>query len=173
MNVFDFAMKMEDDAEAYYKKLAEETKSEGIRNIFLDLASDEKKHHDIFAAMKAKAESAPAAMEESTALDNARNAFSKMISERPSPSDLEGDLGAYEHALKMEAEGARVYEEAAAKEKNPDVKNLLERIIQEEFKHYNIIKNVYEFVNAPTEFLAWREFSNLEEFRNFGRDTGA
>ena len=173
MNVFEFAMKMEDDAAAYYKKLAEESSSEGIRNIFLDLAADENKHYQIFQAMKAQAESAPATMEESTALDNARNAFEKMISERPSAEDIKGDLEAYEHAMKMEAEGARVYEEALAKEKNPEVKSLLERIIQEEFRHYNIIRNVYDFVNAPEEFLAWREFSNIEEFRNFGRDTGA
>jgi hypothetical protein len=25
-------------------------------------------------------------------------------------------------------------------------------------------------VNAPNQYLAWREFSNLDEFRNFGRD---
>jgi rubrerythrin len=43
MNVFEFAMKMETDAESYYKTLAEQTNIEGIRNIFLDLAADEKK----------------------------------------------------------------------------------------------------------------------------------
>ncbi|KIH76747.1 Rubrerythrin [Geoalkalibacter ferrihydriticus] len=171
MNVFEFAMKMENDAEAYYKKLAQETNAEGIRNIFLDLAADEKKHFEIFQAMKARTD--VTTMEDSQALDNAKNAFVKMIEQRPSSGDIQGDVEAYEHAMKMEAEGARVYEQALERETNPEVKALLKRVIEEEHKHFNIIRNVYDFVNAPNEFLAWREFSNLEEFRNFGRDVGA
>lgn len=30
--------------------------------------------------------------------------------------------------------------------------------------------NVFDFANAPSEYLAWGEFCNLEEFRQFGRD---
>ncbi|WP_305041431.1 ferritin family protein [Geoalkalibacter sp.] len=171
MNVFDFAMKMETDAEAYYKQLAEQTNVEGIRNIFLDLAADEKKHFQIFEAMKAR--TGATSMEESKALDNARNAFEKLLKGKPAAGSIKGDLQAYEHAMKMEAEGARVYEEALAKESNPEVQNLLKRVIAEEQKHFNIIRNVYDFVNAPNEYLEWAEFSNLEEFRNFGRDVGA
>jgi hypothetical protein len=29
--------------------------------------------------------------------------------------------------------------------------------------------NIYDFVNAPTDDLEWAEFSNLDEFHNFGR----
>jgi hypothetical protein len=32
------------------------------------------------------------------------------------------------------------------------------------------VQNIYDFVNAPTQYLAWGEFSNLDEFRQFGRD---
>ena len=171
MNVFDFAMKMETDAEAYYKKLAEQTQVEGIKNIFLDLASDEKKHHEMFQAMKER--TGNTAMEESQALENARNAFSRMLEKKPSADQLQGDLEAYRHAMKMEAEGARVYEKALAEETDPEVKALIERIIKEEHKHFNIIQNVHDFANAPNDYLEWAEFSNLEEFRNFGRDVGA
>ncbi|AJF06363.1 ferritin-like domain-containing protein [Geoalkalibacter subterraneus] len=171
MNVFDFAMKMETDAETYYKKLAEQSQVEGIKNIFLDLAADEKKHHEMFQTLKDR--TGNTAMEESAALENARNAFSRMLEQKPSADQLQGDLEAYRHAMKMEAEGARVYEKALAEETDPEVKTLLERIIKEEQKHFNIVENVYNFANAPNEHLAWAEFSNLEEFRNFGRDVGA
>ncbi len=171
MNVFDFAMKMETDAETYYKKLAEQSNVEGIKKIFLDLAADEKKHFQIFQAMKER--TGNTSMEESKALDTARNAFEKILKQKPSGAEIEGDIEAYQHAMKMEAQGARVYEEALAKESDPEVRALLERIIKEEQKHFNIIQNVYDFVNAPNEYLEWAEFSNLEEFRNFGRDVGA
>ena len=52
---------------------------------------------------------------------------------------------------------------------NPYVRVLL-RIAEEEHEHFNILENVFNFVNAPNQYLAWGEFSNLDEFRNFGRD---
>lgn len=168
MNIFDFAMKMETDAESYYKVLAEQTKMEGIKNIFLDLAADEEKHFQIFKAVKERSDNAT--MKDSEALENAKNTFEQLLKEKPATDDIQGNLDAYEHAMKLEAEAARVYEEARARETNPEVKQLLQRVIEEEQKHFNIIQNVYDFVNAPNEFLAWREFSNLGEFHNFGRD---
>ncbi len=171
MNIFDFAIKMETDAEAYYRKLAEKTDIEGIRNIFMDLAADEKKHFEIFKSMKERPD--VVAMRDSEALSKAKNTFEKLLQNKPEVSHLQGNLDAYRHAMKIEAEAARVYEEALTHEKNPEVKKLLQRVIEEEQKHYNIIENLYDFVNAPNEYLAWGEFSNLEEFRNFGRDTDA
>ena len=171
MDIFDFAIKMETDAESYYQKLAEQTDIEGIRNIFLDLAADEKKHFEIFKSMKERP--GIAAMRESEALSKAKNTFEKLLQEKPEVSHLRSNLDAYRHAMKIEAEAARLYEEALTRETNSEVKDLLQRVIEEEQKHYNIIENLYDFVNAPNEYLAWGEFSNLEEFRNFGRDTDA
>lgn len=171
MDVFDFAIKMETDAEAYYKNLAEQTDIEGIRNVFLDLAADEKKHFEIFQSMRARSDLA--AMRDSEVLNNAKNIFEKLLQIKPAMSRLQGNLDAYQHAMKMEAEAARVYEEALTHETNPEMKKLLQRVIEEEQKHYNIIENLYDFVNAPNEYLAWGEFSNLDEFRNFGRDVDA
>jgi rubrerythrin len=72
--------------------------------------------------------------------------------------------------MKLEADSFRLYEDAAEKEENKDVKAILLRIAEEEHKHFEVLENIYDFVNAPNQFLAWREFSNLDEFRNFGRD---
>ena len=40
MNVFDYAMRMEVDGQAYYEKLARETQLVGLRTIFTRLAAD-------------------------------------------------------------------------------------------------------------------------------------
>ncbi|MDW7644568.1 MAG: ferritin family protein [Desulfuromonadales bacterium] len=167
MNVFEVAMKMEDDGKAYYQKLAAQTAHEGLQRIFLQLAEDEQKHRDIFKSLKEKT---PASMQKSTALEQAKNVFETLIAAR---ADLiiAGDLDGYRHAMKLEADSFRFYEEAAAKEQDNKVKELLLQIAGEEQKHFNILQNVYDFVNAPNQFLAWAEFSNLGEFRNFGRDS--
>ena len=168
MNVFDYAMKMEMDGKSFYEKLAGESEVEGLRNIFKQLAKDEQKHYEIFQAMKGQTQTM--AMEETTVLDDSKNVFEDLLAKKEGMGPIAGDIDGYHHAMKLEADSFRLYEDAASKEDNQDVKALLLRIAEEEHKHFEVLENIYDFVNAPNQYLAWREFSNLDEFRNFGRD---
>lgn len=169
MNVFDFAIKMEVDGKTFYEKLAQESSNKGLKTIFSRLAEDEQKHLEIFQGLQARTQAT--AMEETTVLDTARNVFTELRTEDAPLNVSAADLEAYRFAMKLEADSFRLYEEAVERESHQDVKNLLGRIAEEEHKHFTILENIYDFVNAPHQYLAWREFSNLDEFRNFGRDT--
>ncbi|NJC87671.1 MAG: ferritin [Desulfuromonas sp.] len=168
MNVFDFAMKMELDGKAYYEKLARQSNLAGLQTIFTRLATDEQKHYEIFQALRTNGR-APA-MDESTALADARNVFAELLKDAGAVAASKDDLAAYRHAMKLEADSFRLYEDTATKEPRADVRNLLLKIAEEEHKHFTILENIYHFVNAPNQYLAWGEFSNLGEFRQFGRD---
>ena len=63
-----------------------------------------------------------------------------------------------------EEEGVRFYEELAAQAKDEGTREILLMIADEERKHLNIVQNIYSFVESPKTYLAWGEFSNLEEF---------
>jgi len=171
MNVFDFAMKMEMDGKAYYEKLARQTSLVGLQTIFTRLAVDEQKHYEIFQALRTS-DKAPA-MQESTTLADARNIFAELLKGAAITTGCKDDLAAYQQAMKLEVDSFRLYEDAAAKETRDDVRTLLLKIAGEEHKHFNILENIFQFVNAPNQYLAWGEFSNLEEFRQFGRDVDA
>lgn len=168
MNVFDFAIKMELDGKGFYEQLARGTKLVGLRNIFLQLAADERKHYEIFLALKGRGR--PAAMEDTPALEQAKNVFEDLLARKETLGPVKGDLEAYLHAMKLEEESFRLYEGAAEKEKDRGVRELLLRIAGEEHKHFNILQNIYDFANAPSQYLAWGEFSNVAEFHQFGRD---
>jgi len=168
MNVFDFAMRMELDGKAFYEKLAGKTNIAGLRGIFTRLAADEQKHYEVFQALKGQAQSA--AMEDSTILEETKNVFAELLKEKGALGQIQGDLEGYRYAMKLEADSFRLYEDAAGKETRHDVKNLLLRIAGEEHKHFAILQNIHDFVNAPNQYLAWGEFSNIDEFRQFGRD---
>ncbi len=168
MNVFDFAMKLETDAEAFYRKLARESRIAGIGKIFNDLADDEQRHFRIFKSLKE--ETPPEKMTASSVLDTAKSIFARLLKEKEELPALTDDLEGYRYAMQLEAEGVRLYRDAAKREKSEAVRELLLRIAAEEEKHFNIVENIYTFVNAPNQYLAWAEFSNLEEFRAFGRD---
>lgn len=168
MNVFDFAMQMETDAEAFYRQLASKSPVAGIKKIFTDLAEDEQKHYQIFRNLKNAMDNAQ--LQESRVLDNARNVFADLLEKKADVAVMQDNLEGYRYAMKLEADGARFYEDAARREKDPEIAKLLLRVAGEEQKHFNIVENVYRYVNAPNEYLAWVEFSNLDEFHAFGRD---
>jgi len=168
MDVFEFAMTMEKDGKAYYEKLARNSSLEGLKSIFSQLAEDEQKHFELFEQMKSGVKSS--ALPETKSLNRAKNIFAELPRDKTSPRGVSDDLEAYQHGMKLESDSFQLYEKAAAKEKDPEVKALLLKIAAEERKHFNILGNIYHFVNAPNQFLAWGEFSNLDEFHQFGRD---
>ena len=167
MNVFDFAMKMELDGREFYEELARKTELPGLRNIFSQLAADERKHYEIFQALKKQAR---AAMDDTPVLEQAKNVFEDLLARKDTLGPVEGDLQAYRHAMKTEEDSFKLYEGAAEKESDKDVRDLLLRIAGEEHKHFEILQNIHDFVNAPNQYLAWGEFSNLAGFHQFGRD---
>lgn len=167
MDVFDFAVQMESDAETLYHKLVAENPHPGIQKIFTDLAGDERRHKQIFQALKER--QSPDVVTESKALERAKNIFKQILSENQEPPPAMANLDSYRYALSLEAEAVALYNDAAKRESDGELKKLLLRIAEEEQQHFNVVENIYNFVNAPNQYLAWAEFSNLGEFRAFGR----
>jgi rubrerythrin len=161
MNVFDFAMQMEMDGKSHYEKLAAGTPVAGLKKIFIMLAADEQKHFETIQAMKSGGLDTIAG---STALDEARNVFQGLMNDRAPLGGLKKDLDGYRYAMKIEADSVKLYEDMAKKENRENIVQLLLKIANEEKRHYNIMENLYDFVLAPENFLAWGEFSNLKEF---------
>lgn len=169
MDVFEFGKKMELDGKEFYEQQAEKIGVPGLKNIFKRLAEDEQKHYDVLVRMQqAKSDNS---MIDSDVLDEAKNVFEKIAADPDKPSNIDGgDLEGYRRAMQIEADSFRLYEKAADEEEDKNVRDLLLRIAREEHRHFNILESVYTFVNAPNQYLEWGEFSNLGEFRNFGRD---
>jgi rubrerythrin len=169
MNVFDFAMEIERSGRNFYRNVAEKTGTAGVRTIFSMMAEDEQKLLERFRAMKATARSTT--MQDSSVLESAASLLQGILNEREA-LQITDDLEAYHHVMGVEAAICRLYEEAAEREPNPEVQGLLRRIAAEERRELESLQRLFDFVNAPNEFLAWGEFSNLNEFHNFGRDEG-
>jgi rubrerythrin len=80
------------------------------------------------------------------------------------------DEEAYRLALKLEEEEIRCFEELLAHSRARETKKILKQITEEEDRHLDRFRDLYDFINAPNQYLAWGEFSNLQEFHQFGRD---
>lgn len=162
MNIYDYAMKLEREGQAFYEKLSARIEQEGVRKIFLWLADDEHKHYEIFRQLKEQEK--VTAMADSNVLEAARDLFEKVLLDENSRSDLKTNLEAYQLALKAEQESIDLYTRALQEQEDPAIKTVLEKILIEERKHFNVLENIYDFVNKPNQSLVWGEFSNLDEY---------
>ncbi|MFO7578503.1 MAG: ferritin family protein [Pelovirga sp.] len=162
MQVYDYAMELEQNGVEFYEKLSRAVEHDGVRKIFLWLAEDERKHYEIFRQLKAR--ETPEKMADSRVLEEARDLFDRVLIDERSRSDLTTNLEAYRLAMSAEQESIDLYRRALEEQDDPVVKQVLNRILVEERKHFNVLENIYDFVNKPNQSLVWGEFSNLEEY---------
>jgi rubrerythrin len=160
MNVFDCAIKMEEEARMFYEEMATAATVPELKNLFTMLAAAEQEHHN--ALVKIKGVNTQDIRFE--ALQEASCLFRPLLAKRDFMAGLTDDPDAYRHAVLEEEKGIRFYEEMAAQAKDEGLRKILLMIADEEHKHLNIVENIYSFVESPKNFLAWGEFSNLKEY---------
>jgi len=161
MNVFDCAIKMEEEAKKRYEVLAEAATVPELKNLFTILAAAEQEHHDALLALKGNVKPTKTQFK---ALQEAACAFQPLLSKRDLVAGLKNDSDAYQHVVKDEEKGIGLYVELAEQAKDEGVRGILLMLAEEERKHLSIVENIYSFVESPKNFLAWGEFSNLKEY---------
>jgi rubrerythrin len=162
MNVFEFAMKMEKDGEAFYREIAKKTNNAGLQKIFNTLADEEVVHYNTF---KKISEKSPAKAVESNVLDKAKNIFIEI--KDAGGLDLSSEslqTEAYEKAMEAEKEAYTFYEQKAAESESQEEKDILMTFAREERRHYQLLKNVLEFVTRPDQWLEDAEYTTMEEY---------
>jgi rubrerythrin len=161
MNVFDFAMRMEEENREHYEKLALAAGTKELKTIFTLLADSEREHHEHLTILKAGTDPVLA---QSVALERVKDRIHELVSDL-APSDfMRSDDDGYRHAIKQEELSIGLYERLAAQEPNGTAAGLLRRIAEEERHHLETMENIYDFVESPHTYLAWGEFSNLREY---------
>jgi rubrerythrin len=162
MNVFEFAMQMEKDGEAFYRGLAEKTQNTGLKNILTMIADEEVKHYNIFKALKEGtrgAESIPA----SDVVKNSKNIFQQMA-ESGETFPEEGDNKAqYEKAKQLEDDAVKFYTEKANETTARHEKDLLFQIAEEEKRHSRLFQEFIDFVSAPDRWMEDAEWNNMKD----------
>jgi rubrerythrin len=166
MNILHFAEATENSGIDFYQDMALNAANDGTKRVFTELAQDEQEQLKRLHAMLDRFPELAGL--DSQRLDELPNVFEqrrKALNHHRPASDLE----AYQLARDTEREIVRHYFAAAEQEQDPAVKRMLNWIAALERFELNEIEQLYDFANAPTDSLEWGEFSNLDEFHNFGR----
>lgn len=165
MNIFDFAMKMEKDGEAYYRKLAGETKGTGLDSILTFLADEEVKHYNIF---KKLSEGRTDDLPESTLLTDVTNIFEDLSKKYEADKDAPFNFDAsqpqfYRKAQDLEKQSEMFYRDKAEDAEDEKTKMLLLKIADEEKRHYFVLENIIDFVQHPQQWIEDAEWNNMNE----------
>jgi rubrerythrin len=161
MNIFDCALKMENEARIYYEKLALATDLPELKNLFTLLAAAEQEHYEALVQIRGSHDPKKT---EFKSLQEVACLITPLLAKRDLMAELKEDPDAYRHVIKEEEAGIKFYEDLAAKETNEGFSRILRQIADEERKHLSIVENIYSFVESPKNFLAWGEFSGLKEY---------
>jgi rubrerythrin len=161
MNVFDFAMKIEEESRDRYEKLAAVAGSDDVKRIFTLLADSEQEHYKHLELLKAGTDTRNS---ESTLLERSRDQIRELVDSLDPDTVLLSDSDGYRHAVKAEEGSIELYEQMAAQEPNQAAATLLRTIAEEEQLHLQVIESIYDFVESPRTYLEWGEFSNLRDY---------
>jgi rubrerythrin len=160
MNVFDCAIKIEEEAKQYYETLGTQSSLPEMKHLFSMLAASEDELREHLIELKG---SLPSGQGQCESLDGATCHFRPLLTERELLEETQDDPDLYRFSMREEEQEIRFYEELAERTSDPATRSCLLMLAAEERRHLNIVEHIYDFVEAPRTYLASGEFSNLRE----------
>lgn len=144
--IFQLAIKIEENGEKFYRQMSKKIENDDARELFDFFADQEVNHREVFAKMSEEIEE----KDDNELLSEEYYQYLKayadsvIFSERAVKEAIEtisSPVEAIDFAIRREWESIAYYQEIKifAKEKN---KNIIDKIIEEERKHFTKLSNV-------------------------------
>ena len=159
MNVFDCAIKIEEETKAYYEGLEAEASDPEMKLLFSMLAASEDEHKKSLLKLKEGMSHDKARMD---GLDIAACSYRPFLTQRELLEETDKDPDLYLYSIKREEQEIRFYEELANMAGDEPTRRSLLMLADEERRHLEMLENIYAFVEEPKSYLEWGEFSNLK-----------
>lgn len=160
MDIFEYAMQMERDGEAYYRQLVQNVANKGLKTIMTMLADEEVKHYNAIDKIRIS----ESEMAETTILTDAKNIFVQLKNTNEGFDVEISQTDLYKKAQDIEEKSWDFYLEKANEVDRDYQKELFLKLAEEEKKHYFLLDNIIEFVSRPQHWLENAEFCHLEEY---------
>ena len=161
MDFFDVAMGIEKEGEDFYKTLALGCNNDGIINILMMLANDEKKHYAIFKKMK---ENNPVDFQDTDIFASATEVFKGFREDFDNFSCDNTQLDLYKKALDLEKKSYEYYMEKLDEFTDPVHMKIIRKVANEEKGHVLLLENIIELVERPDTWIENAEFFHMEDY---------
>ena len=160
MSALDLAKEIELKSKAHYLKQVEQGPGQ-LKGIFQVLANEEQHHYDLFCSIETgklhmKLDGQQLQEEVNSVFDK----ISRNFSQYEPISDAEA---AYRKAYNFEKEAISYYQTLLSVNTDPQEKNILEFIINQEKIHARLMDNLIVLVQSPKIWLENAEWNHLDD----------
>ena len=160
MNILECTIKMKEETQAHYERLAETVTNGEMKQLFKLLAAAEHEHVDKLVVMKNTL-----GRMKTPDLDKIQESvcvYSPQIDPRHLAEALRHDPDAYRHVVKEEEDTIEFFDQLGDQAESDQLKRICRQQAAKEREHLEMLENIYFFVEEPRTFLEWGEFSNLK-----------
>ncbi len=163
-DIFEYAMKMETDGRTFYLDQAQKAEQRQFKEIWEQLADDELKHYNLFKAIRDGHKATYDEGTHTTILAATMNVFEELKASGKDFTFAQDVAKAWKEAREVERKSEDFYR-AKAKEVDSEAKRtILNRIADEEHKHFVTLDHVIQFLDRPKQWLEDAEWHHLEEY---------
>ena len=155
MNVYEYAMKVEKEGEAYYREMAVVATNAGLKKIFNMLADEEVKHYNVFKNMMKKEDMD---LDDLDLITDTKTIFQTLANEKDNVSFDAEQIQFYKDAIAREEQSHDFYAEKAEELDNEKQKRIFLHVAKEEVKHKLILEEIVTFLEEPADWIASAEF---------------
>ena len=155
MNVYEYAMKVEKEGEAYYREMAAAATNPGLKRIFTMLADEEVKHYNVFRGMMKKEELDSENLNITT---DTKTIFETLSEEKDNVNFDVEQIQFYKDAIAREEDAHDFYAEKAEELEDAKEKEIFLQIAEEEVKHKKVLEEIVLFLEEPADWVASAEF---------------
>ncbi len=155
MNVYEYAMKVEKEGEAYYREMAAAASNAGLKKIFTMLADEEVKHYNVFKSMMKKEKMN---LEKLDLITDTKTIFQTLLEEKDNVTFDVDQIQFYKDAIKREEHSHDFYTQNAEKLEDGNEKAIFLHIASEEVKHKQVLEEIVIFLEEPADWVASAEF---------------
>lgn len=168
MNIFDFALKMEADAEQFYLQLTAKAAHPDLKVVLQGLAEDEQRHYKIVQRLQQQEREY---IEPDPVISATRNVFSLAGNKPFIPKDQDSiakwqdeQRDVYQAALHKEEASVHLYKKLRENVKSQAEKDILEKLVQEEESHAEVLGNIMQMLNNFNEWVESAEFNHQKPY---------
>lgn len=161
MNDLNFAIKMENDGEKYYREQAEINKNNALYTVCLKMAEDEKMHAK---TIMDQMNQMPLKLAPMDTLENAKNVFEGLGDIKIQGIATLNQFDFYRKAVDIEQKSIALYTEYLAKAEDDKERELFEFLLNQEKQHFTVLDELSDMIRHSMELQESAEFGLRPEY---------
>lgn len=155
MNIFDFAIRMEQDGEKFYGELKDKTTDIGLKNILTLMENEEIQHGKMLEKMR-DADSYD--VYPTVLLKETNNLIEEMKKEGKYFDLTTDEINLWKQILEFEKNAVNFYKDKSKDSLSEVEREALLKIAAEEEKHVVMVENIIEHISKPMSWVEDAEF---------------